>query len=100
MVSSAEAFDRFRIWKNHKTLLKLTVMENEELPEKFLGSVTLVENESLVSFMDHDRRLPRLVDFSSCAFELGASSLLAIRGDGELFSCEDTGKSWVRTKFT
>lgn len=95
MASSAEAFDKFGIWKNRRTLLRLTVTEKGELPEKFLGSVTFVEYESLrVSFMNHDRRIPQLADFSDCTFDLGASIILVARDDGELFRCEDTGRCW------
>jgi hypothetical protein len=99
MASSTEALDRFLIWKNRRTLLKVTVTEKGELPEKFLGSVTWVEYESLrVSFMNHEERLPRLVEFSDCTFDVGAQVLLATRKDGEVFRCEDTGRIWTPIK--
>jgi hypothetical protein len=95
VASSTEALDRFSMWKNRRTLLKVTFTEKGELPEKFLGSVMLVEYESLrVSLMNHDERFPRVAEFSDCTFEVGAKVLLAIRDDGEIFRCEDTGKRW------
>lgn len=84
------------MWTKRRTLLNVTVTEKGECPERFRGSVIYVEYESLsVSLMKHDRRVPLVVDFSECVFELGARTLLATRKDGEIFSFEDTENYWA-----
>jgi hypothetical protein len=99
MASSKDVFDKFWRWKKSRTLLKLTVLTQKEPPETFIGAVILPEEDFLrVSFVDHDTRALRTVDFSECLFSVGKRSLLAERGEGESFKCEDTGRRWVSSK--
>jgi hypothetical protein len=100
MVSSSEAFDRFWMWKNTRTLLNVTLWEKGKAPVEFLGAVSFPDEDSLVvGFLNHDTRSPvPPIRFEDCTFRLGDKILFADRAGEEFFECEDTGKIWTPVK--
>jgi hypothetical protein len=57
MASSKEAFSRFEMWKNSKTVLKLTVYERGA-EDHFTGSIDHVDfDEEIVGFIEDATRM-------------------------------------------
>jgi hypothetical protein len=53
---SAEAFERFKLWKNSGVVLKLTVLEKGNAPEVFTAQISAIDEASaLVSFADRKK---------------------------------------------
>jgi hypothetical protein len=102
MASPKEAFSKFRMWKELRTVLKLTVLEKGELPETFIVDVaSIYEDPFLVGFA-----IPRLhsflppIDLSDASFELGNRVLKAERPTGDLLRCEEVGHDPVSATIT
>ncbi len=56
MASSEEAFSRFEMWKNSRTVLKLTVYERGA-EDHFIGSIDHVDfDEEIVCFVEDATR--------------------------------------------
>jgi hypothetical protein len=96
MVSSTDAFDKFWMWKNSRTWLKVTLWtKGEPEPDSFIAAVAGADEEELtVSFAGEDKSLC-VIDFRECDFRLDEKILLALRGGGNFCECEDTGTSWT-----
>jgi hypothetical protein len=57
MASSSEAFERFEIWKNSRTVLKLTVYDRGA-EDHFTGSIYHLDPEAeIVGFVDWPSRM-------------------------------------------
>jgi electron transfer flavoprotein alpha/beta subunit len=93
MASSKEAFEKFRMWKNSRTVLKLTVLTNGGTPDIFMGRVAAVDEDSWqVSFAVSKDRSYRVITFVGASFLLGGRRLEAERSEeGNFLMCEEIG---------
>lgn len=90
MASSREAFDKFLMWKNSRTVLKLTVLTNDGNPPTKLRVevVSVIEDELGVGFLTTGREAFAL-DFSGASFEIGKLVLKAEKTSGEVFKFDE-----------
>ncbi|HEV2195146.1 MAG TPA: hypothetical protein VGR55_06170 [Candidatus Acidoferrum sp.] len=90
MASSVEAFDKFRMWKKSRTVLKVTVLTKGGYPNILTGEVVSVIEETFsVGFLDPKTRKAWVNDFRDASFRLGKRSLEAERSTGELLMVEE-----------
>jgi hypothetical protein len=78
MASSREAFLKFSMWKNSKTLLRLTVYERGT-EDHFTGSIYHVDElEFVVGFSDDLTHSHIPLDFRRASFEIERRRLVAV----------------------
>jgi len=81
MASSKVAFDKFRMWKKSRTVLRLTVYERGT-EDHFTGSIYHVDEEGgTVGLADEATRDMPVFDLREASFEVTARSLEAVRAD-------------------
>jgi hypothetical protein len=84
MASSEDAFRKFAMWKNSRTVLNLTVFTNFGMPDIWLGSITSVdEQQELVEFADDATRDLRTLDLRGASFAIAERSLEVTRASEE-----------------
>ena len=89
MASSKEAFARFWTWKNSHTVLRLTVLTKGGTPEKLIGEISSIDEDSLlVGFAVRRTRDFRTICFADASFGLEDRALSAERPTGDIFRFE------------
>jgi hypothetical protein len=91
---SAEAFERFHVWKNTGAVLKLSVLERGNAPQESTVQIATVDEEShQVGFIDPKTRSLVPISFQDAVYIIGKSSLEAVRPTGEVLITEEYSAS-------
>jgi hypothetical protein len=91
MSSSKEAFSKLDEWRRSSTVLKLTMLVDEEQPKTlFIQSIAIDETAFLVSFVERGKRvLPPRPDLSDASFEVGQRLLEVKRSETDILLFEE-----------
>jgi hypothetical protein len=85
MASSKEAFDKFAIWRSSRTVLKLTVLTNDEIPNVFRGEISWFDAEArVVSFAVSATRDFTSLDLNGANFRVGKRAVEATHRIGSV----------------
>lgn len=91
MDSASVAFDKFSVWKNAKTVLKLTTVTNGGAPDVSIGWIPEVDAESSqVAFMTGKMHDYRCIDFDDVSFNVSTTRVEATFGDDNVLILEET----------
>jgi len=72
MASSKEAFAKFGVWKESRTVLKLIAVTKGGIPEILRGRISSLDEElRLVGFAVTATRSFKAIDFSDASFRVG-----------------------------
>jgi hypothetical protein len=87
---SAEAFERFNLWKNSGAVLKLAILEKGNAAEESTVQVATVDEElHEVGFIDPKTRFVVSISFLDAVYVIGKSSLEAVRPTGDVLISEE-----------
>ena len=87
---SAEAFERFNLWKNSGAVLKLAILEKGNSPEESTVQIASIDEQiHEVSFVDKNTDSIRPVNFLDAVYVVGKSSLEAVRPAGDVLISEE-----------
>jgi|SRR5579863_69840 len=83
MASFNEAFDKFEIWKNSHTPLKLTSVTKDGVVERLRGEISGIDfQRGVIAFTDTASRSLHLYTLREFSFSIGKVSIEAeLRGD-------------------
>ncbi len=90
MASSREAFDKFGTWKKRRTVLKLTVLTKEGIPEILRGRISSFDVEcKLVGFSVMATRDFPTLDLNGAKFKVGKRMVEVSREEEDLLVFEE-----------
>jgi len=82
MASSKEVFAKFEVWKESRTVLKLTEMTKGEMPEILRGKISSLDEERhLIGFAVTATRSFKAIDVGDASFQVGKCVVEAERGE-------------------
>ncbi len=89
MASSIEASDRLGKWKKSRTVLKLTILTKDGIPEMLTGSIVALDDAALLlCFAPRGSKDFRTLDLAEAAFSIGKRKLGVERGE-DILSFEE-----------
>ena len=81
MASSEEAFAKFGVWNESRTVLKLTALTKDGKPEILRGRISSLDEERhLIGFAVTAARSFKVIDVGDASFRVGKSVVEAERG--------------------
>jgi hypothetical protein len=87
---SAEAFERFNLWKNSGAVLKLAILEKCNATEESTVQIATADEElHEVGFIDPKTRSVVPISFLDAVYVIGKSSLEAVRPTGDVLIGEE-----------
>ena len=102
MASSSEAFEKFEIWKNSKTSLKVTVIVGGQTIDVLMGKLFFVDSESLLVGISNPLVIHsfKQIDLEDAAFSVEDTSLSATRNESDWIVFEEISELlpiWTRS---